>query len=328
MNDLKNILDESLDYYLEQERIIAGRISQLPKGTIKEKKINGDIYYYLHYRKGKKIIDEYLGKDYPKDIIKKLEERKSLEKELRNIKESIKLLNKNNQVIDLAKPAFEIFKKLSEENLWEQGIEIIGSWCFLLYQKHLDFPKYPLRTNDLDILIPLPYKGKFFDFSSFLKSLGFTENFNPDGSTYYMLPNFKIEFLSLEKKPAKYAKFVKELNISPQQLRFLEILFQEPVILKISRGVKVKVPSPSSFFLHKLLISNRRREKGKREKDIKQAVYTGKYIIKNEKEKLISVFNNLNNSWKKKILTNLKQAEDIIPTEKETINYLLYILSQ
>ena len=38
-------------------------LSELPKGTISEKLINGNTYYYLKYRDGKKVISKYVGKD-------------------------------------------------------------------------------------------------------------------------------------------------------------------------------------------------------------------------------------------------------------------------
>ncbi len=329
MDDLKNVLKENLEYYKNQEKIIIGILSTLPKGRIKEKKINGDSYYYLQYRKGKKIIDKYLGKNYPEEISKQIKQRKKLEDELKEVRKAIKLLSKNNKESDvnLIEPAKKIFEKLSKEKLWEEGFEIIGSWCFMLYQKYLDFPKYPLKTDDLDILIPLPYKGKIFDISSFFKSLGFSENFNPDGSIFYTLPNLKVEFLSPEKRKNEFADYIKELKISPQQLRYLEILLSDPITLKIGRGIKVKVPSPSSFFLHKLLIAGKRRGKGKREKDIKQAIYTGKYILINEKEKLVGMFGKLPKARKSKILNALKKSENLLVSEQETIRELIKILS-
>ena len=35
----------------------------LPKGTIKSKTIGKNVYFYLYYREGKKIVSKYLGKD-------------------------------------------------------------------------------------------------------------------------------------------------------------------------------------------------------------------------------------------------------------------------
>ena len=38
-------------------------LKNLPKGSIKSKTIGKNIYYYLYFRNGKKVISKYLGKD-------------------------------------------------------------------------------------------------------------------------------------------------------------------------------------------------------------------------------------------------------------------------
>jgi len=94
MKILKGILNESKEYYEKQEREIIKELSKLPKGSIKKRKLGRRYYYYLQNRKGKKIIHKYLGKSKPQEIIDKVKRRKVLEKELRKIKASIKLLSR------------------------------------------------------------------------------------------------------------------------------------------------------------------------------------------------------------------------------------------
>ena len=53
---------QRIDYMLEKyQALLAG----LPKGTISEKTVNGNTYYYLKYRDGKKVVSKYISK---KDI--------------------------------------------------------------------------------------------------------------------------------------------------------------------------------------------------------------------------------------------------------------------
>jgi len=68
MEDIKNILQENLAYYLEQKKIIVSRLSVLPRGKVKEKKINGDTYFYLQSRQAGRVVDEYIGKTVPQDL--------------------------------------------------------------------------------------------------------------------------------------------------------------------------------------------------------------------------------------------------------------------
>ena len=94
MKVLKNILEESKEYYLELERKIEKRIKDLPKGSIKERIIGGRKYYYLQYREGKKVVHKYLGKNKPEELIKQIKERKALLEELKKVKEALALINR------------------------------------------------------------------------------------------------------------------------------------------------------------------------------------------------------------------------------------------
>lgn len=95
MQILRNILSESKDYYLNAKKKIEKLLNLLPKGSIKKRKISGKLYYYLQYRSGKKIIQKYIGRDKPEEIIKKLRERKSLQSELKKVHESLKIIKRS-----------------------------------------------------------------------------------------------------------------------------------------------------------------------------------------------------------------------------------------
>ena len=56
-----------------------------------------------------------------------------------------------------------ILKVFDDNDLFEEGVELIGSWCYQLYQKHLGAPHFPLLTQDVDFLIPNPYRGRVHD---------------------------------------------------------------------------------------------------------------------------------------------------------------------
>ena len=46
----------------------------------------------------------------------------------------------------------KILKTFAELGLWADGVELIGSWSFLLYQRHLGVRPFPLITQDVDFL--------------------------------------------------------------------------------------------------------------------------------------------------------------------------------
>lgn len=94
MRILKGILNESREYYLNLEREILARLAKLPKGSVKKRKLHGRYYYYLQNRAGKKVVHQYLGRSEPDDLIEKIKKRKMLQRELREVKSTLRLLNK------------------------------------------------------------------------------------------------------------------------------------------------------------------------------------------------------------------------------------------
>jgi hypothetical protein len=330
MRDLKDIQKENVEFLREEESRIAARLALLPKGRIRLKKVGDEAYYYLQYRKNRTVKTDYIGKEVPAWLRDNLAERERLRKELRRVREGLRLLRSGRTPeANLTEPLLAILRKLTEKGLWDAGLEIIGSWCFLLYQRHLPMKRYPMRTVDLDILVPWPYRGKPFDLAAYLQRLGFSQNFHPDGSMFFTGNRMKVEFLTRERREtARPQRYVKEIAVTPQELRFLDILFVEPRILKVDRGIRAKVPDPSAFLLHKLIIATRSERRNKKEKDIRQAVYTANFVLaeKSETAKLVELWAGLPRKWKARIKRSLSQAMNIVPLEKGIIERLQYLL--
>ncbi len=74
-------------------------------------------------------------------------------------------------MVDLIRRVLRVF---ADNHLFDEGVELIGSWCFQLYQKHLGAKEFPFRTQDIDFLIPNPFRGKeHAGFIRQLEGLGF-----------------------------------------------------------------------------------------------------------------------------------------------------------
>lgn len=95
MKVLKGILSESKEYYLEAKRKLEKKLSILPKGSVKERKIAGKKYYYLQSRAGKKVLHKYLGKDKPESLMQQLGERKVFKAELKKVNEALRILRRS-----------------------------------------------------------------------------------------------------------------------------------------------------------------------------------------------------------------------------------------
>ena len=87
---ISTVLQEKrrIDYMLEKyQEALAG----LPKGTLSEKLVNGNTYYYLKYRDGKKVISQYIRKQDVGALRKQIEKRRNIETMIRSLQEEQEL---------------------------------------------------------------------------------------------------------------------------------------------------------------------------------------------------------------------------------------------
>ena len=224
----------------------------------------------------------------------------------------------------MIEPIRKILKVFADNNLFEEGAELIGSWCFKLYQDYLGVKKFPLRSLDVDFLIPLPFQGKESpNFIKQLEDLGFESDFKRDGSLFLWNADLKIEFITIEKsRGTDKAIRIKKLGLSAIPLRYVGFLLEEPITI-VDTGIKINVPSPVRFCLHKLIVSSLRKKPDRSLKDLQQAIHTS--VIVDSKE-MKRVFLSLPRKWQKAILGSLKKAKDALPLFKEDIDRLVLIL--
>ncbi len=97
--------------------------------------------------------------------------------------------------------------------------------------------------------------------------------------------------------------------MNAQRLRFLDLL-EEDTIVVIVNGIKITLPHPVNFGLHKLIISFRRKNEDKRLKDIEAGISVLNLCIENEGvHKLYEMFQKISKKQKKKILESLEKEK-------------------
>jgi hypothetical protein len=205
---------------------------------------------------------------------------------------------------------FKVLRILDKKGILTHLV-IAGSWCIFFYRFyfHKKQPIASLRTRDVDFLIPEPKSLKAdIDLPELFKPLGFVVDYRgQQGYIRLVHPELFIEFLVPEKGKGTDKAFpLPKLGLNAQALRFIDILYLNTVTLE-TRGIKIKLPHPACFVLHKIIIFTRRPEKEKREKEVEQIYRMLDFLKKeNKTNSLKRFFLKLHPKWRKRIIDNLK----------------------
>jgi hypothetical protein len=205
-----------------------------------------------------------------------------------------------------------VLKELQEKGVLD-GLVIVGSWCQYYYRILFDnAPEIPLlRTLDIDFLVPNPSKFKTkVDVSDLLNLLGFDSDFDySTGLVKYVHPDLEIQFLTPALGRVKDTPYeIKKLNINAEGLTYMKML-QDYKFTMTHDGVSIWLPEPEAYSLHKILISHKRKNPAKREKDLMAAKSIGELCLEYEtrKERLKTIYDHMPKKWQKTVSGIVKQ---------------------
>ncbi|MBU1275268.1 MAG: nucleotidyltransferase domain-containing protein [Proteobacteria bacterium] len=321
---LKEILQENAEYYLQRKQELVGALVLTPPGSLCRRfPQRGGFWYLRQYAGGNSRRELYLGADgspLVQALRSKCGRRAQFLEELAEARKALALLGYKEAAMmreDLNPALAELIAALDEQGLWDLGLELVGSWCFKVYQNYCGVEFYPFRTLDVDLAVRLPYKGEKRDVGGLLKSLGFEEKFNvADGSISYGNGEITVEFLRARKGSGarKDKPQIPELGLAPVAVPYLDFILDNPLTLSIKSVGKVSVPHPAAFFFHKLLVAAVRREPSKREKDYRQVAAVAKALAMDEAmlSKAQEIYRQLPQAWHKRITNSLAKGQDLL----------------
>ena len=208
----------------------------------------------------------------------------------------------------------EVLRRLDKAGILKD-IVLIGSWCTIFYKDFFAGKRYmtSLTTRDMDLLIPQPRSIKAkVDLFELLKDLGFVVGFA--GSNGYIRlehPQLIIEFLVPERGKGSDKPYpLPQLGLNAQALRFVEFLSQDTIKSKVG-SIKVTLPHPANFALHKLLVMSRRPKAEKQAKDKNAAIKILTALIDSKQSNTIrNAFQAMPKRWQgivKKQLTDITE---------------------
>ncbi len=129
----------------------------------------------------------------------------------------------------------------------------------------------------------------------------------------------KIEFITPEKgRGSDRAIAFKKLGLSAIPLRFVSLLLDDPITV-MEDGVKILIPRPENYCLHKLIVASRRKAADKGLKDLQQAICVS--VIVDERE-VRALFGSLPKKWKQAIIRMLEKSKQGFPLLNKEIDAL------
>ena len=94
MSVLDDVFVEERERLLRIQSAMEREISELPKGYISKKRINGKVYSYLQWREGQKMVSSFVPATEVADLQKKIDRRRQLQASLRVCREDLRKLDR------------------------------------------------------------------------------------------------------------------------------------------------------------------------------------------------------------------------------------------
>ncbi len=342
---IQAILEESRATYQAQYHQTVARLIHIPKGTLRLQTRKGTRYWYLRrFTPAKGYDDLYLGLAGNSDVehlVAFIAERKQRMHELKAIKEALRQLGVKKMELQ-EKGYHQMFTALLEAfgkaGLWDEGLMLIGSWCFNVYAQAFGVEYYPLRTMDFDFGLRIPYGGDKADINEILTNLGFSARIDMAcDKVDYVLPGVGMVevFIDRDKASNQQIKALKrDLSIRPAAVSYLQLLIDHPVNVKI-HGVhkSITLPAMPAFFVHRLITASfgeyrdAALQRGKIRKDYKQAALVAKKILESNdlRQKLSLVIDGLNPDQRTKTIAGAAAAKEFIKAPDLSEEDILWI---
>jgi len=210
--------------------------------------------------------------------------------------------------------SLEVLKRFDRAGILKHLV-LIGSWSIYFYKYYFTSKEYStfIRTMDIDFLIPIP--AKFHEkvrIFSLLEDLGFIEEYK--GSKGYMKishPDLTVEFLVPERGRSHDKPYsIPQLSINAVPLRYLDFLADNTISIN-AEGLRIKLPHPAAYALHKFIVFKRRRNIDKHDRDIEGALRVFRELVRNgDSDAIRRIFKKMHKKWQKTVLDNLKSIKE------------------
>lgn len=262
-------------------------------GTFVSKVVRGRAYWYLQKSEGAAKRQIYLGRESPQ-LLERMEassDRRALaaadEKRRREIVGMLEAGGMYREVSSLG----VVLRVLADASVFRAGGVLVGTQAFTVIANMLgvSFEKSSLRTADVDVAhdttIPLGLQEQPVDLLERLRAqdpaffaVPGIDSREPSTSFKVRGRDLRVDFLTPMNgrlKGSTKPVYLPHLRVAAQPLPGLDYVLEDSVDAAVitGSGIRVNVPAPARFALHKLWVASERppSEAAKAKKDLRQA---------------------------------------------------------
>lgn len=256
------------------------RLSDVPPASLSRKKIDGKVHIYAVIKAGAQRRQAYIGPEGDPKTTHEAARYRRARREGRETRAAIQALHRSGvrgPGIDFGR----LLEALADARLFERGVVLVGTVAYQLYPPVVGafLGDGPSRTQDADLAlarIALPHLVEAEDLQKILRRADPT--FEAKWHAQDELPRafssergIVIEMLTTRGR-ADGPVQIKGLGCAAQPLPYLEYLIEEPIetVALYGTGVRVSVPDPARYAVHKLIV-HALRKGPKAQKDLVQA---------------------------------------------------------
>lgn len=324
--------------YIDLLSLLLDEVVSDLRGKPTPRDINGKTYWYDRYRIGDDIQEKYLGGDTD-ELKARLERYEALKDQRANRrKERARLVRllRSERFLGLDGATGSLIAALAKTGTFRLGGVLVGTTAFRLYEGELGLRltlDQTAMTNDIDIASFEKLSLALGDtvepsLEEILGDFNFTPVPSLEGNRTWRWRQSSsetlVEFLTPSFSEKENLRDLPALGVSAQSLHHLNFLIAEPLhAAAVYRdGVLVRIPRPERFAIHKLIVSNRRKEGPeslKARKDLLQAELLIEALSEDRPEDLAEAYTDALSRgprWREHIERSLTRS----PASRERIN--------
>lgn len=297
------------------------RASTHEHGTVVARKRRGKEYLYVVSKDGSERTERYLGPANDDAVAEEAAALRQGAEQARALRSTVSLL-KQARIPAPSLYLGRVLEVVANAGLFSQGVTLVGTAAFQTYACTLGYylPGAAIMTNDADLLVAsFVANDERKDIEEILQRAD--PSFKAQMSVNDKLPkvfrskvNFSVDILTTYRRGRTSPVLVQELGCSAEALTFMEYLAEESMetVALYGAGVLVRVPPPTRYAIHKLLIAQERRGTftAKKKKDLDQARDLLDILIEIDEHSLQSALDaarGRGKSWKSAINASLAE---------------------